>query len=59
MNTLEFIKDMLGRKLSLREINEKYGLLDCVETYMTVKQNYTEEQINNIIKEVYYDERVN
>ena len=55
MNTLEFMRDMLGRKLSLREINEKYNLLDCVDTYMTVKQQYTQEQIDTIINEVYYD----
>lgn len=56
MDNVEFVKDILGRRLSLRQINEKYGLLDCVETYQSVKQLFTKEQINAIIWEVYYNE---
>lgn len=56
MNKLEFMKDMLGRKLSLRAIEQKYNLKDCVETYMTVKQQYTKEQIDKLVQEVYYND---
>lgn len=56
MNNLEFMKDMLGRKLSLRAIEQKYNLKDCVETYMTVKQQYTKEFINELVRKVYYND---
>lgn len=56
INKIEFMKDMLGRKLSLRAIEQKYNLKDCVETYLTVKQEYPQEFIDQLVREVYYND---
>lgn len=56
INKIEFMMDMLGRKLSLAQIEKKYGLTDCVGYYMTVKQDYPQEFIDNLVRKVYYND---
>lgn len=56
INKIEFMMDMLGRKLSMSDINKKYGLCDCVEYYLKVKNEYPQEFIDNLVRKVYYND---
>lgn len=56
INKIEFMMDMLGRKLSLSQIEHKYGISDCVGYYMTVKQEYPQSFIDELVKEEYYND---
>lgn len=51
MNDLEFIKDLLGRDMSIRNVEQKYNVTDAVEYYMSVKPKY-QDYINDLM-EVY------
>lgn len=53
----EFMKDCLSRTMSLNDVAIKYGieLEDVLPTYLAYKEKYTQEQVNNIMEEVYYD----
>lgn len=53
----EFMKDCLSRSMSLNDVAIKYGieLEDVLPTYLAYKEKYTQEQVNNIMEEVYYD----
>lgn len=55
---IEFIKDCLGNKLGLKEISEKYGIdRDKIyDTYMEARKKYTVYELDQIIREVYYEE---
>lgn len=54
---IEFIKDCLGNTLGLKEISEKYGIdRDTVyDTYMEERKKYTVNELDQIIREVYYE----
>lgn len=56
INKIEFMIDMLGRKLSLKQIEKKYGLYDCVEYYLLIKKEYPQSFIDELVKEVYYND---
>lgn len=51
---MNFIKDCLSRNMSLHEIETKYGVTDVLGEYQKRKQMYSQEQINDIMEEVYY-----
>lgn len=51
---MEFIKDCLSRSMSLHDIEVKYGVTDVLCEYRKRKQMYSQEQINMIMNEVYY-----
>lgn len=55
---IEFIKDCLGNKLGLKEISEKYGIArdKIYDTYMAARKKYTVYELDQIIREVYYEE---
>lgn len=51
---MEFICDCLSRNMSLHDIEVKYGITDVLGEYQKRKQMYSQEQINQIMEEVYY-----
>lgn len=51
---MNFIKDCLSRNMSLHEIEVEYGVTDVLGEYQKRKQMYSQEQINDIMEEVYY-----
>lgn len=51
---MEFIKDCLSRNMSLHDIEVKYGVTDVLTEYRKRKQMYSQQQINDIMEEVYY-----
>lgn len=55
----EFMRDCLSRTMSLNDVAIKYGieLEDVLPTYMAYKEKYDQEEIDNIMEEVYYDVR--
>lgn len=53
---MEFIKDCLSRNMSLRDIEKKYGVMDVLGEYQKRKQMYSQEQINQVIEEIYYND---
>lgn len=54
---MEFIKDCLSRSMSMLDIAIKYDIdiEEILPTYMTYKEAYTQEELDNIMKEVYYE----
>lgn len=54
----EFMKDCLSRTMSLNDVAIKYGieLEDVLPTYLAYKEKYTQEQVNNIMEEAYYND---
>lgn len=55
----QFIMDCISRELSLKDVAEKYqiDLSDILNKYKTVRLNYTDEEINKAMCEVYYNVR--
>ena len=55
----EFMRDCLSRTMSLNDVAIKYDieLEDVLPTYMAYKEKYEQEEIDNIMEEVYYDVR--
>lgn len=53
---MEFIKDVLGRKMSLRDVATKYGIAvdDILERYHQERSKYSDEEIEQVMQEVYY-----
>lgn len=51
-----FLKDCLSRRMSLSDVAVKWNIdIDDVFTkYLEEKAKYTQEQIDNIMEEVYY-----
>lgn len=51
-----FVKDILSRDMSLKQVASKYNISvdDILEKYHQERAKYTEEEINQIINEVYY-----
>lgn len=54
MDNEQFIRDCLGRKLSFKDIEKKYGVDDVLTKYLEIKQLYSQEEIDYIFEEVYY-----
>lgn len=54
MDNEQFIRDCLGRKLSFKDIEKKYGVDDVLTKYLEIKQLYSQEEIDAIFEEVYY-----
>lgn len=59
MDNEMFLRDCLGRKLSFREIQKKYGVDDVLTKYLEVKKMYSQEEIDAIFEEVYYNGNAN
>lgn len=53
---MEFIKDVLSRKMSLKQVCKKYDITidDILERYHQERAKLTYEQIEVIMNEVYY-----
>jgi hypothetical protein len=53
---MEFIKDVLSRKMSLKQVCKKYDITidDILERYQQERSKFTDEQIEVIMDEVYY-----
>lgn len=53
---IEFIRDCLSRSMSMLDIAIKYDIdiEEVLPTYMTYKETCTQEELDNIMKEVYY-----
>lgn len=56
VNKMEFIKDVLSRKMSLKQVCKKYEITidDILERYQQERSKFTDEQIEVIMNEVYY-----
>lgn len=53
---MEFIKDVLNRSMSLKQVCQKYDITmdDILERYHQERAKFTDEQIEVIMNEVYY-----
>lgn len=53
---MEFIRDILGRSMSLKQVCKKYDITmdDILERYHQERSKYSDEQIEVIMNEVYY-----
>lgn len=56
MDNLQFLKDCMGRKLSIRDIEKKYGVTDVLTKYLEVKKMYSQEEIDSIFEEEFYND---
>lgn len=56
MDNEQFIRDCLGRKLSFKDIEKKYCIADVLTEYMKVKKLYSQDEIDAIFEEVYYND---
>lgn len=56
VNKMEFIKDCLSRKMTLREVVNKWGITldEVMDNYHRERAKFTDEQIEVIMNEVYY-----
>lgn len=54
---MSFIKDCLSRRMSLSDIAVKWNIdIDDVLTkYLEEKAKYTQDEINQVMEEVYYE----
>lgn len=52
-----FVKDALSREMSLKQVCQKYNVAidDVLERYHTERAKYTDDEIQQIMNEVYYD----
>lgn len=53
---MEFIRDILGRTMSLKQVCEKYDITmdDILERYHQERSKYSDEEIEQVMQEVYY-----
>lgn len=56
MDNLQFLKDCMGRKLSIRDIEKKYGVTDVLTKYLEVKKMYSQEEIDEIFEKEFYND---
>lgn len=54
---MEFVKDCLSRKMSLREVSTKWSITldEVMDKYHEERSKLTDEQVERIMNEVYYD----
>lgn len=52
-----FVKDVLSREMSLKQVCQKYNVAmdDVWERYHMERAKYTDDEIQQIMNEVYYD----
>lgn len=53
---MNFIKDCLSRELTLHQVADKYNINidDIMDKYHEERSKYTDEQIEEVMKDVYY-----
>ena len=53
---MDFVKDCLSRKMSLRDVATKYGISldEVMDKYHQERSKLTEQQIEVIMNDVYY-----
>lgn len=53
---MKFIKDLLSRDMKLKDVCTKYGVAmdDILERYHEERSKYTYDEIEEIMKDVYY-----
>lgn len=53
---MEFIKDCLSRKMTLREVANKWGITldEVMDKYHEERAKFTDEQIEEVLCDVYY-----
>lgn len=53
---MEFIKDCLSRKMSLRDVATKHGITldEVMEKYHQERVKYTDDEIAKVMNDVYY-----
>lgn len=53
---MDFIKDCLNRKLTLREVANKWGITldDVMDKYHEERSKYTDDEIEEVMRDVYY-----
>lgn len=53
---MDFIKDCLNRKLTLREVANKWGITldDVMDKYHEERSKYTDDGIEEVMRDVYY-----
>lgn len=55
MDNEQFIRDCLGSKMSFRDIEKKYGVPDVLTKYLEVRKMYSQEEIDRIFEEEFYN----
>ena len=57
---MEFITDILSRNMSLKQVCQKYGIAmdDILERYHQERAKFTDEEIDEVIQNVYYNQQV-
>lgn len=53
---MEFIKDCLNRKMTLHEVANKWGITldDVMNKYQEERSKYTDDEIEEVMRNVYY-----
>jgi hypothetical protein len=54
---MNFIKDILSRDMSMKQVCKKYNVAmdDILERYHEERSKYTDDEIEEIMSEVYYE----
>lgn len=54
---MEFVQDCLSRKMTLRQVANKWGITldDVIDKYHDERSKLTDEQVERIMNEVYYE----
>lgn len=54
---MEFVRDALSRKMTLRQVADKYGITldDVMDKYHEERSKLTDEEVDVIMNEVYYE----
>lgn len=57
---MEFITDILSRNMSLKQVCQKYGIGmdDILERYHQERAKFTDEEIDEVMQNVYYNQQV-
>lgn len=57
---MEFIMDILSRNMSLKQVCQKYGIAmnDILEHYHQERAKFTDEEIEEVMQNVYYNQQV-
>ena len=53
---MNFVRDMLNRKYSLKDLSTKYNMPEeeLLDEFLRQKKQYTKAEIDQIMREVYY-----
>ena len=57
---MEFIRDILSREMSLKQVCQKYDIAmnDILERYHQERAKFTDEEIDEVMQNVYYNQQV-